>query len=422
VSVLEILDKDPGSRGRAGVLHLAHGDVRTPAFVPLATKGTIKTLTPADVVALGYDMVLGNTFHLFVDPGHELVQHFGGLHRFMRWERPIITDSGGFQVFSMGHGTVADEVKGRAPQGAERRGRIVAIEEQGVRFRSYLDGSEQFMGPETSMAVQAALGSDIALAFDECTPFHVTREYTAKSTERTHRWLRRCLEWREANGPKGQLLYGIVQGGVHEDLRRESAQFVAASGCDGIAIGGSLGKEKAQIYEVARWAVDELDEAPPRHLLGIGDVDDLIHGVALGMDTFDCAMPTRLGRHGVAVIPDPDARWRVDLTASRWRENDDPIMEDCPCETCTGGFSRGYLRYLLRQREQTALRLVTMHNLTFVARLMERLRRAIGAGTLAAESKALLEGASPYGVVDSATRAAGLRADRGCQGPRRERE
>jgi queuine tRNA-ribosyltransferase len=396
MAALEIQHSDPGSRARAGVLRLAHGEVRTPAFVPLATKGTIKTLTPADVEGLGFDMVLGNTFHLFLDPGAGLVAEFGGLHEFMRWRRPIITDSGGFQVFSMGHGTVADEVKGRAPMGSERQGRILSIEEQGVRFRSYLDGSEQFMGPETSMAVQAALGSDIALAFDECTPFHVPRDYTAKSTERTHRWLARCLEWHERNGVEGQLLYGIVQGGVHEDLRRESAQHVAAAGCDGIAIGGSLGQDKAQIYEVVSWAVDELEEAPPRHLLGIGDVDDLIHGVAVGIDTFDCAMPTRLGRHGVAVVPDPEARWRLDLTGARWRQSDEPIMDGCPCEACTGGFTRGYLRYLLKQREQTALRLVTLHNLTFVGAVMERLRGAIGGGTLAAESTALLGGASPY--------------------------
>ena len=398
MSALEILHRDRGSRARAGLLHLSHGDVRTPAFVPLATKGTIKTLTPRDVEGVGFDMVLGNTFHLFLDPGAELVERFGGLHRFMRWGRPIITDSGGFQVFSMGHGTVADEVKGRAPQGPERQGKILAIEEEGVRFRSYLDGAERFMGPETSMEVQGALGSDIALAFDECTPFHVTREYTARSTERTHRWLRRCLDWHEEHRPAGQLLYGIVQGGVHEDLRRASAQHVASAGCDGIAIGGSLGGEKAQIYEVTGWTVDELGgaaEALPRHLLGIGDVDDLIHGVGLGIDTFDCAMPTRLGRHGVAVVPEPAARWRLDLTGARWRDSEDPIMEGCDCEACAGGFTRGYLRYLLKQREQTALRLVTLHNLTFVSRLMQRLRTAIGEGTLARESAALLAGAAP---------------------------
>src|SRR5438270_2142664 len=184
-------------------------------------------------------MVLGNTFHLFLQPGHELIARLGGLHEFRGWRRPIVTDSGGFQVFSMGHGSVAEEIKGNRSLGRESR--VISIDEEGVRFRSYLDGAERFMGPETSMEVQAALGSDIALAFDECTPFHVDRDYTARSTERTHRWLRRCLDWHAANGPEGQLVYGIVQGGVLEDLRRESAQTVSASGCAGIAIGGALG-------------------------------------------------------------------------------------------------------------------------------------------------------------------------------------
>ncbi len=396
--LLEVLRRDLSSRARLGILHLAHGSVGTPAFVPLATKGAVKGLDAADVAALGYDMVLANTFHLFLAPGPELVAEAGGLHRFMRWERPVITDSGGFQVFSMGHGTVADEVKGRAPSGAQRAGAILDIAEEGVRFRSYVDGAQRFMAPETSMEVQAALGSDIALAFDECTPFHVSRDYTASSTERTHRWLRRCLDWHASNGPDGQVVYGIVQGGVHEDLRRASAQEVAATGCGGIAVGGSLGREKAQMYEVVEWAVDELGgraEIKPRHLLGIGDVDDLLRGVELGIDTFDCAMPTRLGRHGVAVVPDPAARWRVDLTAAAWKHSDEPIMDGCPCPACVQGYSRGYLRYLFAQRELTALRLVTLHNLAFLARLMERLRSAIAEGRLSEETAALRAGAVP---------------------------
>src|SRR3954464_15552282 len=265
--------RDGASRARAAVLRTAHGDVRTPAFVPLATKGAVKGLEPRDVAALGYDMVLGNTFHLFLDPGHDLIAEFGGLHEFMRWDGPIITDSGGFQVFSMGHGGVADEIKGRNT--GQRHSAILAIEEEGVRFRSHLDGSERFMAPETSMEVQAALNSDLALVFDECTPFHVERDYTARSTARTHRWLERCLRWHAEHGPSHQLVYGIVQGGVFDDLRVESAQTVAASACDGIAIGGSLGAEKDQIYEVVDWTTAELggrSELKPRHLLGIGEV------------------------------------------------------------------------------------------------------------------------------------------------------
>ena len=329
-------------RARAGVLRLAHGRVRTPAFVPLATNGSVRGLQAAEVAGLGFEMVLGNTFHLFLDPGPELVARLGGLHRFMRWSAPIITDSGGFQVFSMGHGTVADEIKGRVPREAGREGAVLAIGEDGVRFRSYVDGAERFMGPETSMEVQAALGSDIALAFDECTPFHATREYTAASTDRTHRWLRRCLDWHARHGPEGQALYGIVQGGVHEDLRRASAHEVAASGCAGIAIGGSLGREKAQMYEVVEWAVDELPEDRPRHLLGIGDVDDLIRGVELGIDSFDCAMPTRLGRHGMALVPEPAAALahRPDRGALPRRRGADPRRLPVP------GVRRGLLARL----------------------------------------------------------------------------
>ncbi|HEY3726342.1 MAG TPA: tRNA guanosine(34) transglycosylase Tgt [Solirubrobacteraceae bacterium] len=388
------------TRARTGTLHLAHGDVATPAFVPLATRGAVKTLEPRDVEGLGYEMILGNTFHLFLAPGHELIRELGGLNELMRWERPIITDSGGFQVFSMGHGGVADEIKGRGRRSSqgESKGTILAIEERGVRFRSYVDGSQRFIGPETSMEIQAALGSDIALVFDECTPFHVSRDYTARSTERTHRWLQRCLEWHRENGAETQAVYGIVQGGVERDLRVISAEAVAASGCDGIAIGGSLGRDKDQMYEVVAWSTAELERLAgdrPRHLLGIGDVDDLIAGVQLGIDTFDCAMPTRLGRHGVALVPDPGAAWRVDLVKARWRQATEPILDGCPCPACSGGFSRAYLHYLLRAHELTGLRLITLHNLSFIARLMADLRAAIEARRLPEVAAALLAGVAP---------------------------
>ena len=250
--------RDAASGARAGRLRLAHGEVLTPAFVPLASHGSVRGLLPPEVAAMGVQMVLGNTFHLMLAPGAEVIEQHGGLHAFMGWTGPIVTDSGGFQVFSMGHGTVADEIKGRAAGGNGEKGAILAIDEQGVRFRSYVDGAERFLSPEASMEVQAALGSDIALAFDECTPFHVSRDYTQRSTERTHRWLERCLAWHRERGPRGQLVYGIVQGGVHEDLRRASARQVAASGCEGIAVGGSLGQDKEQMHEVVGWASAEL--------------------------------------------------------------------------------------------------------------------------------------------------------------------
>ncbi|MDW5598173.1 tRNA guanosine(34) transglycosylase Tgt [Conexibacter stalactiti] len=409
--LLEIHHRDPGSQARTGVLNLAHGQVRTPAFVPLATKGTIKGLEPREVAALGYDMVLGNTFHLFLAPGEELVRELGGLHEFMRWSDPIITDSGGFQVFSMGHGTVADEIKGRAPTGSDRAGAILGIEEEGVRFRSYIDGGPRFMAPETSMEVQAALGSDIALAFDECTPFHVTRDYTERSTERTHRWLDRCIAWHDEHQPLAgggggrQVLYSISQGGVYEDLRRAATRHIAQTSAPGVAIGGSLGADKPQMYEVVSWATAELDEvAPdkPRHLLGIGEIDDLVRGVELGIDTFDCAMPTRIGRHGMALVPDPARRWRIDLTKGRMKRVNEPIMDDCPCPACSNGFTRAYLHYLFSAHELTALRLVTLHNLSFIARLMADLRGAIATGTLPQVAAAVRAGAAPGALAAAA--------------------
>jgi queuine tRNA-ribosyltransferase len=399
VDAFSIIARDDESRARAGVLTTAHGEVRTPAFVPLASTASVRGLDATEVAGLGYDIVLANTFHLFLRPGGELIAELGGLHRFMGWKRAIVTDSGGFQVFSMGHGTVADEIKGRRGSREVRAGAILAIEEEGVRFRSYVDGSERFMAPETSMAVQAQLGADIVLAFDECTPFNVERDYTARSTERTHRWLERCVRWRESHAAgDGSLFYGIVQGGVYEDLRAESLAAVLASGCAGVAIGGSLGREKGQMYEVVEWCTRGLEAAGaerPRHLLGIGEVDDLIRGVELGIDSFDCAMPTRLARHGVALVPDPANRWRVELDRPRWRDSAEPLVAGCPCPACADGLSRAYLHYLARGGELTGARLLTAHNLTFIARLMADLRAAIIAGRLREVAGALRAGAAP---------------------------
>jgi queuine tRNA-ribosyltransferase len=385
------IDARDGS-ARAGVLRLDHGEVHTPAFVPLASTGTVKTLHAAEVAALGFEMVLGNTYHLFIQPGHELVREMGGLHEFMGWRAPIVTDSGGFQVFSMGHGSVAEEVKRRR---GETRSMVLSIDEEGVRFRSYLDGSERFLGPETSMEIQAALGSDVALAFDECTPFHVDRDYTARSMERTHRWLDRCVAWHAEHAPAGQLLFGIVQGGVHEDLRAESAAYVAAARVAGVAIGGSLGQGKDEMREVVGWSLRGLPDERPRHLLGIGDVDDILEAVTAGVDAFDCATPTRLARHGTALVPDPEARWRLDLARPVWRTSREPIAEGCHCPACRE-HTRGYLHYLARARELTAARLITLHNLTFMAQLMSGIRSAIAEGTYGAYVERVLAGEAPY--------------------------
>jgi queuine tRNA-ribosyltransferase len=379
---------------RAGVLHTAHGEVRTPAFIPLATKGTVRGLESAEVAGLGYELILGNTYHLFVSPGPDRVAAAGGLHGFMGWERALITDSGGFQVFSLAHGGVANEVKGSGRPGGDH-GSVISIEEEGVRFRSYRDGTELFISPEVSMQVQAALGSDIALVFDECTPYHADRKYTARSMERTHRWLGRCLDWHGEEGPARQAVFGIVQGGVHEDLRRESAQAVSEAGVDGIAIGGTLGRDKEGMRAVLAMTAPLLPEEAPKHLLGIGEVDDLLAGIALGLDVFDCAVPTRLARHGSALVPDPENRFRLDLRKAGWEGDRRPIVEGCPCSACSN-HDRDYLSYLSRAEELTAVRLLCLHNLTYMHELVSHARDAITAGVFASYTRAVLAGAAPW--------------------------
>ena len=379
---------------RAGVLHTAHGPVETPCFVPLATRGAVKGMLPGEVSEIGFEMVLGNTYHLMLAPGGERIAAAGGLHRFMGWSGPMITDSGGFQVFSLAHGSVANEVKGRRGS-APSAGGVLDIGEEGVAFRSYVDGSEHFLSPERSMEVQARIGSDIALVFDECTPFHADRDYTARSTERTHRWLDRCLDWHAENGPASQAVYGIVQGGTWEDLRRESSDAVSAAGVDGIAIGGTLGEDKEQMREVVGTTVPMLPADAPKHLLGIGEPDDLVAGIGVGLDSFDCAVPTRLGRHGMALAPLPDRRYRYDVRRRSNEAEDGPLVEGCPCTACTG-FSRAYVHYLSRAEELTGVRLITLHNLVYTRELMRGAREAIVAGRYAAYRDAILGGAAPW--------------------------
>jgi len=388
----EILARDGGAR--TGVLKTPHGPVETPAFVPLATKGSVRGLTSREVETLGYQMVLGNTFHLLAAPGPDLIAQAGGLHGFMNWDGAIITDSGGFQVFSLAHGGVADEIKGRRGE-MPGSGAKVEITEEGVAFRSLSDGSEQFIGPEESMEIQAKLGSDIALVFDECTPFHADRDYTERSMERTNRWLDRCLAWHSEHGPVGQAVYGIVQGGVYEDLRRRSVEYIVDSGVDGVAIGGSLGKEKSQMYEVVGLTTAMLPAEAPCHLLGIGEVDDVLEAVSRGVDTLDCAVPTRLARHGTALAAEPESRFRLDLRRARYTTEDGPLVEGCPCEACTE-HSRLYLAHLVRGEDLTAVKLLMVHNLTFMEQLGAGARRAIADGRYEEYKRAVLAGAAPW--------------------------
>jgi queuine tRNA-ribosyltransferase len=388
----EIAARDGAAR--AGVLHTPHGEVQTPAFIPLATKATVRSLESREVAEIGYELILGNTYHLFVSPGPDRIAAAGGLHGFMGWDRALITDSGGFQVFSLAHGGVADEVKGKGRPGGDR-GSVVSIDEEGVHFRSYRDGRALFISPEVSMEVQAKLGSDIALVFDECTPYHADRGYTARSMERTHRWLNRCLEWHGAHGPAQQALFGIVQGGIHEDLRRASAQAISEAGVDGIAIGGTLGRDKQEMRGVLELTAPLLPTEAPKHLLGIGDIDDLLSGIALGLDIFDCAIPTRLARHGTALAPNPENRFRLDLRKAGWEGDRSPIADGCPCSACQH-HDRDYLSYLSRAEELTAVRLLCLHNLTYLNELVTHARTAIAAEAFDVYAAEILAGEAPW--------------------------
>lgn len=366
-------------RARVGRLKTPHGAVETPAFFPVGTQATVKTLTPDEITAIGAQAILANTYHLFLRPGAELVEKLGGLHRFMGWSGTIMTDSGGYQAFSLGFalehgvGKIAKIFPGSAEAPARpARKRLATIDERGVEFASHLDGSRHLLTPELSIQVQQQLGADLILAFDECTSPLSDKDYTRAAMERTHRWALRCLEaWTAPH----QGLYGIVQGGAYEDLREQSARFIGELPFFGLAIGGSLGRSKADMHQVLEWTIPLLPEAKPRHLLGIGEPEDLFECVERGIDTFDCVAPTRLARHGGLYT----ARGRLNIQKASYREDSSPIEEGCLCDTCRR-FSRAYLRHLFVADEILGYRLATVHNLHFILNLMARIRQSIVEG------------------------------------------
>ncbi len=384
------------SAARVGVIATPHGEIPTPAFVPVGTQATVKALAPDDLRAVGCSLILANTYHLHLRPGAETVRDLGGLHRFMGWDGPIMTDSGGFQAFSLGFGIEhgvgkiasifpGEEAACESPSGHVRRGerrKLATVDEDGVTFVSHLDGSRQRLTPETSIKVQEMLGADIILAFDECTsPLH-DHEYTRLALGRTHRWALRCL----AAHSTGQAMYGIVQGGAYRDLREESARFVGGLPFAGFAVGGSLGRSKEDMHRVLEWTVPLLPEERPRHLLGIGDVDDIFAAVGRGIDTFDCVGPTRLARNGVLLVgPEaggtPANRFRLNIKNAAFARDERPVDHRCRCYTCRS-FSRAYLRHLFRVGELLAYRLASIHNVAFMMDLMARIREAIAAGRL----------------------------------------
>lgn len=381
------------SRARLGTLVTPHGIVNTPAFIFCATKAAIKAVSPEDMKKSGTQFMLANTYHLMLQPGAEVVAQLGGLHRFMGWDGPLLTDSGGFQIFSLGHGSVADEIKGRRSNTSEmmRNKSLLKITEEGALFRSYLDGSKHLLTPERSIDIQRKLGADLIVVLDECTPFHVSKEYTKQSMEMSHRWaLRSLAAFIEGDNGK-QALYGIIQGGIYQDLRKASCDFVNTQGFFGHAIGGSLGADKNQMREVVEFTTEQLDPKRPIHLLGIGGIDDIFAGVAQGIDTFDCVHPTRLARHGGALVRPPHLREgrsgdHINLLNGIYRLDNTPIEPDCPCLTCQG-YSKGYLHHLLKARELLAFQLISIHNIAFMNRLLSAIRLAIHNDSLEQERK-----------------------------------
>lgn len=351
----EICGRDPGTRARVGRMRTAHGEVLTPAFLPVGTRGTVKAMAPWELEDIGYDMLLANTYHLFLRPGSGLVGQAGGLHEFMGWRRPILTDSGGFQVFSL------------SP--------TLEVGEEGVRFRSVYDGSEQLLTPETAVEAQEELGSDVAMALDHCVAYPASRDEVEGSVELTLRWAERSLA---AHGAKGQALFGIVQGGGYPDLRARSAEDTASLGFAGYGVGGlSVGEPREVMLECLGVQAAILPEGRPRHLLGIGDPEGVTEAVALGMDLFDCVLPTRMARNGVALT----RGGKMNLRLARYRDDLRPLEQDCPCPAC-GGFTRAYLRHLHGLNEILAHRLITWHNLVFMHRLMHDCRAAIEAARM----------------------------------------
>ncbi len=367
----QLLASDQHSKARRGRLKTAHGMIDTPAFMPVGTQGSVKGVSPRELRELNAQIVLGNTYHLFVRPGLDVIKHFGGLHNFMSWDGPILTDSGGYQIFSL--------VKLRK------------ITEQGVEFQNHIDGSRAFISPEIAMEIQAALGSDIAMVLDECVPYPCDYDYAAKSADLTARWANRCKEWKRRNGETvsgrvadspirpfaDSMLFGIIQGGTFQDLRRASAQAIVELNFDGYAIGGvSVGEPQEEMMRAVESAEPFLPADRPRYAMGLGTPPQMLEMVARGMDMFDCVLPTRLARNGTAFT----AAGTLNLKNAEFARDKGPIEENCACPACQE-FTRGYIRHLIKAEEILGLRLVTLHNLHFYLNLMNQARTEIEGGT-----------------------------------------
>jgi len=386
-NMFELLGTDASSKARRGRLTTGHGVIETPVFMPVGTQGSVKGVSPRELKEIKAQIILGNTYHLFVRPGLEVIRHFGGLHRFMNWDRPLLTDSGGYQIFSLA--------------------KLSKITEEGVAFQNHLDGTPAFISPEIAMEIQATLGSDIAMVLDECPPWPCEHDYAARSLETTTRWAKRCKDWKEENAERRtpnaesrmqQFVFGIVQGGTFADLRKQSAQAIVDLGFDGYAIGGvSVGEPEAEMMLAVENSEPYLPADKPRYAMGLGTPPQLIELIARGVDMFDCVLPTRLARNGTAFT----AAGTLNLKNAEFTRQTGPIEEGCTCPACQE-FSRGYIRHLVKAEEILGLRLITLHNLHFYLHLAARARATIDEGTFGAFRKDFVQG---YAVRDSVSAA-----------------
>lgn len=365
----ELIHRSKKSRARVGRIHTPHGIIDTPNFVAVGTNGTVKALSNDLLHEMGLQLMFCNTYHLLLQPGTEVVRKAGGLHQFINRKLPIITDSGGFQVFSLAYGSVADELKSRGTK--KQGGSVLKITEEGVLFRSYRDGSKVLLTPESSIQAQKDLGADIIIPFDELPPYHISTEALKQSLARTHRWEQRSLETHLHN-PQKQAMYGVIHGGIDLELRQESCEFLTKLPFDGFAIGGSMGKTKEEMHHLLSFTLPLIPEDKPNHLLGIGDLASIGRSVPLGIDTFDSSYPTRAARHGILFT----AQGGLNITKAENGTKFSPVDETCPCPTCTR-FSAAYLHHLFKARELTSMSLASAHNLYFMVRLMEQYRNQI---------------------------------------------
>lgn len=371
----EIIKKDKKTKARAGIIKTPHGEIETPMFVPVGTQASVKTLSPRELKEMGVQIVLANTYHLHLRPGEDLIKKFGGLTKFMSWNGPTMTDSGGFQVFSLGIALEHGVGKLLREEEGEIKPRLNKITKEGVYFQSHIDGSKQFLSPETSIEIQEKLGADLIVAFDDLESPKHSYDETKKSLELTKEWLTRS---KKAHKRKDQLLYGVTHGGVYQDLRERSAKFVDDN-FEAIALGGAH-KNKQNMQEIVEWTISKISEEKPRHMLGIGEVDDLFELIERGIDTFDCVTPTRLGRTGFFFISpllgNSKNRFRTDIDKPQFVNDQKPLDPNCNCYTCQN-FTRGYIHHLFRSRELLSYTLLSLHNVHFLVNLTKQIRTAI---------------------------------------------